>query len=585
MTARPVEAVWVWRFTTAPFKATYGRLGGGSTTYTKDFLQASGECAQQLGDAFHRSPGETIDLLFVWPGGERDGKLFEAADFASNGRLNLRWETDNAPDPWRLYPASHTSALKTFTGDPTHTTEAAADNEFAELQAADLDPWLVVVKLQGETDRLHVRAYLGKPSAGQEHATTAQLPAIVQAAMARVPAGGGCAVATRSVGVETRAPKVVAQVLDAFRRGPNVLLVGPPGTGKTVALEDLRALFEKGSSTVLFDPSRIHNAWPSISVPKGKVRTVVFHPSYSYEEFVIGLYPEPAAAGAGVELKARPGPLLSLAHYASHGDHALLITDEFNRGNAAAIFGDTLALLDKDKRRNLATGEQGAVVDRPYPGLQVDVAQEFSTSAGTAVPAELHLPATLSLVAAMNSSDRSVAPLDAALRRRFSIIRVGPDYDVLADRLGVKAGPSFPTSDDATQWSSQDVARLAVVLLRALNERIELVLGVDFFLGHALLWDVGGADAPAAIASLCAAFDERVASTLRMTFADQDEPLAAVLGVGAPPSTPAPPPAAQVAQWVMPPPALEAVAPPRLRIATTADMVWLDAAKAFYALV
>ena len=150
MTAVPVEAVWVWRFTTAPFKATYGRLGGGSTTYSKDFLQASGDCAQHLGAAFGRSPGQTIDLKFSWPGGERDGKLFEAADFASNGRLNLRWETDNAPDPWRLYPDVDTNPLKTFTGDPSHTNEAAADNEFAQLKAADLDPWLVVVKLQGK---------------------------------------------------------------------------------------------------------------------------------------------------------------------------------------------------------------------------------------------------------------------------------------------------------------------------------------------------------------------------------------------------------------------------------------------------
>jgi 5-methylcytosine-specific restriction protein B len=120
--------------------------------------------------------------------------------------------------------------------------------------------------------------------------------------MAKVPANGGCAVAKPQAGAAARAPKVVAQVLDALQRGPNVLLVGPPGTGKTVALEDLRAQFEAGSAPILFDPSRIHDAWPPASpMPKGKVRTIVFHPSYSYEEFVIGLYPVPAA-GTGIDL-------------------------------------------------------------------------------------------------------------------------------------------------------------------------------------------------------------------------------------------------------------------------------------------
>ena len=149
-----------------------------------------------------------------------------------------------------------------------------------------------------------MRAYLGKPPSDLEHTTTAQLPAVVGSDMAAVPTNGDCAVAIPSSGPSKRAPKVVAQVLDALRRGPNVLLLGPPGIGKTVALEDLRALFDTGSSAVLFDPSRIHDAWPPVtSVPKGKVRTIVFHPSYSYEEFVIGLYPVPAESGTGVARK------------------------------------------------------------------------------------------------------------------------------------------------------------------------------------------------------------------------------------------------------------------------------------------
>jgi 5-methylcytosine-specific restriction protein B len=583
-----VEAVWVWRFTTAPFKATYGRLGGdGSTTYSKDYLQASGECAAALGDVFQRSAGETINLGFLWPGGEREGKLFEAADFSSNGRLELRWETNNAPAPWKLYPVADQSPLKTFIGDPTLTTAAAANLEFEHLKAMDLDPWLIVVKLYGEPDILHVRAYLGNPPPDLVHTATAQLPTVVVSAMASVPTNGGCAVARIPFGAAPRAQKIVDRVLDALTRGPNVLLVGPPGTGKTVALEDLRDLFENGASSVLFDPAKIHDAWSeSAGAPTGKVRTIVFHPSYSYEEFVIGLYPVPAASGNGVDLQPRPGPLLSLGHWASEVPNAgLLIVDEFNRGNAAAIFGDMLALLDKEKRQDMVTGQPGASIDRPYPGLSVDVLNEFATAAGTSVPEQLRLPLSLWLVAAMNSSDRSVAPLDAALRRRFSIVRVEPDYTVLADRLGISTSSSFAPPDDPTAWTPDDVSRLALALLRRLNEKIEVVLGADFLLGHSLLWDVHGSDAESAVISLCAAFDERVASTLRMTFADQDEPLAAVLGAGPPPVAGGTTSGSQIAYWLLPPADLEAVAPPRLRIRLTREFGWIEAANALRALL
>lgn len=583
MAPQPVEAVWVWRFTKTPFKAVYGRLKG--STYTKDFLQPIGPCAKALDEVFRREAGQEIPLTLRWPGGYREGKYFEAADYAENGRLDLRWKTNEPPDPWRLYPDDVDHPLKTLPGDPSHTVEEDANAEWEAFDGRSLDAWLVVVKLHGEQDALHVRAYLGNPPDGLEHTTTARLPEAVRSAMASVPSGGGCAVVRVAPGAGARAPKIVSQILHALSRGPNVLLVGPPGTGKTVALEDLRELFEKGASSLLFDPDILHDAWSELPpVPTGMVRTIVFHPSYSYEEFVIGLYPVPAE-GAGVDLKPRPGPLLSLAHWASDGNAALLVIDEFNRGNAAAIFGDTLALLDKEKRGDPASGQDGATIDRPYADLPVDVAPKFANSSGTSVSQELQLPLSLWVVTAMNSSDRSVAPLDAALRRRFSIVRVEPDYDVLATRLGVASVTNFSGGDDPTTWAPDDVARLAVLLLRRLNDRIELVLGADFLLGHALLWDVGGPDTQSAVGSLCAAFDERVASTLRMTFSDQDEPLAAILLAGPPPATGAPPGGSPIARWVVPPSTLEVVAPPRLRIALTQGLGWVDAARAFQALL
>lgn len=586
MTPRPVEAVWCWRLTASVFKATYGRLPG--TTYSKDFLQPIGACARALEEAFRKQSGDRIDFQWVWPGGARDGLLFEAADYADNGRLDFRWETNNAPDPWKLYPAGDPSPLKTFIGDPTHTNTSDADKEFAAIEARGEEPWLVIVKLQGEDRVLHARAYLTTPPPSLQHTSTSLLPQAVRDTMATTPSNRACGVYTPSSSYVTRASTLIEQILNALSRSPNVLLVGPPGTGKTVALEDLRAMFETPNhEQVLFDPDETHDCWSTVipDVPTGPVRSLVFHPSYSYEEFVVGLIPVPSEAG--IAIQARPGPLLSLAHWASEpGNAALLILDEFNRGNAAAIFGDVLALLDKEKRVDTLTGQEGAVIDRAYPDMALKVPSELGTpTGGDELDIQLRLPASLWIVAALNSADRSVAPLDAALRRRFSILPVGPDYEVLASHFGIAwpEGASIP--EDPESWEPAHALALAVALLEGLNERIELVLGADFLLGHALVWDVGGPDTATITESLAAAFDERIASTLRMTFADQDDSLAAVLGVGPPSSAGAMPEQIAIATWVMPSEAVALVAPPRLRLTSLKELDWQEAGRVLRDLV
>jgi 5-methylcytosine-specific restriction protein B len=581
MTAQSVEAVWVVRYGDTTFKPIYRRMDG---AYSRDYIALGGECGAALYKLFPAlGDGHRVDVVYAWPGGTQEGHL--AVHAHDDPRVDIRWTTSSSPLPWRLYPDADINPLATFPGDPTKTTAHEADAELELLKARNLDPWLVLVKLHGEATTLHVRAYLGSPSPELERASTEQLPLVVRNLIAGIPGNRNCAVVEVPRATAPRAARLMREVLDALERGPNVLLVGPPGTGKTVVLEDLRRFFELGSDGLLFDPDLLHSAWsvPS-SATRGHVRTLVFHPSYSYEEFVIGLYPR--ASTVGIELEARPGPLLSLAHWASDaGRSALLVADEFNRGNAAAIFGDTLALLDKEKRSDPVTGQLGAAIDRPYPDAKVEVAPEFANTDGVEVPRRITLPLSLWIVAAMNSSDRSVAPLDAALRRRFSIVRVDPDYDVLAVRYGIAADQAVRADDPAT-WGTDDVLGLSLNLLRSMNAKIELILGPDFLLGHALLWDVGGDTAEAAVESLAAAFDERVVASLRMTFADQDDPLGALLGVGTAPTTQPPVQTApKFAHWIMPSPDLAAVAPPRLRLRPAASFGWTQAAVAFRDLV
>jgi 5-methylcytosine-specific restriction protein B len=529
VTAQIVEAVAFWRYTGSVFKAVYGRLGsvGG---YTKQYLQVSGDAKTVLDRVLHRGSLPSIKIEWLWPGGSLQADWQEKSSGSDRrGQLDIRVASTTVL-PFMVGDIHLGDPAVTFPGDPNKATAADADIELDNLLKLDLDPWILAVKLRDQPGVLHARAYLGRPQAGFEERGLDRLPLQIAAAMRALPttsAGGGLVL---SGSVKPRAPAIMARIKSALERDPNVLLVGPPGTGKSVALEDMRHEFEQA---VLFDPDQWFDNWsePAGKSTSTKAVSLVFHPSYGYENFVAGLVPH--AHGTGFELRAKPGPLISVAHWAADpGRRALLILDEFNRGPAAAIFGDTLALLDAGKRD--APTSPGATIERPFAELAMEVSAEFSNFSGLAVPRNLKLPATVHIVAAMNSTDRSVAPLDAALRRRFAIIYIGPDYDVLASHLGTAGPDAVPTwtaPAGGVPWTADDVRQLAVRLLMALNSRIALLLGEDFLLGHALLWHVQGNTPEELARSLAVAFDQRIIATLRMTLADQDDALAAVLRI------------------------------------------------------
>lgn len=563
MTPRLVDAVFFWRYQNASVhKPTYGRFKA-PTTYMKDYLQPNSVLAPVLSELLG-PPTQTV--IWAWPGGsDPGGKYLPHGDGVE--RVDLRWSTSNgAPKPWRLTATPGPTTVEVLAGDPTLTTDASADREIAAIIAAGEEPWLIAVHLVGEGSVLHPRVVLRNPSLGREYASVANLPAGLQQAISALPASQvqGVWRPPATGGTPVRAQSIVEQILDAFESSPNVLLVGPPGTGKTVAMEDVRDAFANGQP-VQFDPALNHQAFVSgLTAIPTSVHTVVFHPSYTYEHFIMGLLPDIDSSGSHVIVKPHVGPLIELAIYASQPGHrALLVCDEFNRGNASAIFGDSLALLDSDKRHDPTVPGSGSQIATPFHHLNP------TTASGTHIGAELRLPKQLFVLAAMNSADRSVAPLDAALRRRFAIVYVGPDYAVLRSHLGVD--DSFVTHDktdpgDPSAWlTSVSAAKaVAVAVLECINERIEAVLGRDFLLGHSAMWHVKGSDAVDVLRSIAGAIDMHVTGTLQLSFIDNDAALAAVLNAPTDPSTAAP--AAAAASWQVPPPKTAEVASPRLRV-------------------
>lgn len=527
MVAAPVEAVWVWYYGGTNQKWTYGRFA--KNGFTKDHLQINTAAAEAIQRVYGLVPkdGQKHELEIQWPnGGHLSGRFTFSA-----GRYTLRWDRSpdspekrpwSAPAPWRMTssPDAHFVSPLIGNGEATSGTDAIAAIKAFNDQG--IHSYLVAVKLQGEDSVLHVRSYVKDPGEELEFASTALMPHAVQELVDSLdPNNPSCV--SRVIG-SREADTDVADAITKLKENPNLLLIGPPGTGKSVLLDKLVQHVTSPDLGITFDPDKLYDAWaePEEEMGQGKASTVVLHPSYSYDNLVVGLLPK--VKGKDVQVGVTTGPLVNLAHYASSGNQALLVLDEFNRGNAAAILGDTLALLDKDKR-------DIAHVDLPAYGLPMEVPGEFAADGNTRVASRFSLPRNLWIVAAMNSSDRSVAPLDAALRRRFSIVEIGPDYDLLTARLNAASDSAFDIPWDL--WTPEIAAKLAVELLRGINARIEASLGRDFLLGHSNFWHITGDTAKEKLTSLASAWDLRIVQTMRLALQDDDETLAFIFKAGA----------------------------------------------------
>lgn len=522
MVASSVEAVWVWYYGGVNQKWTYGRFVGDG--FTKDHLQINATASEIVTAVYGLEPGAglTQNLTLRWPGGEVEGSIRWSA-----GRFTLRWIRDadvqepwSSPAPWRLTPDPNEFSSGPLKGNGKANSVQGAIAAIEAFNAADTRAYLVAVKLQGERDVLHLRTYIDEPEDDLDFASTGLLPGVVRALVDELGSKPSC-VALKVDGVP--ADNDVLEIIRKLEKNPNLLLIGPPGTGKSVLLDKLAQHVENPGANVTFDPTERYDAWgESVGTQApGKALTVVFHPSYSYDNLVVGLLPKPQ--GNTVSVGAVTGPLVNLAHYASSGNRALLVLDEFNRGNSAAILGDTLALLDSDKRGS-------AHIELPSYGLPLEVPHEYAVEGDQKVSSRLTLPKNLWIVAAMNSSDRSVAPLDAALRRRFSIIEIAPDYKLLSSHLVANDNADLSAIWD--DWTLGTVAKLSVALLKALNSRIEAALGRDFTLGHSNFWQVGGATPEEALRSLAGAWDQRIVQTLRLALQDDDDTLAFILNAG-----------------------------------------------------
>lgn len=180
MSAAAVEWVLVIRFGPTAHRAVYGRFAG-SNLYSKDYIQLSRkkEFIDDLVSAFPALQGDAISapIVYSWPSGDAQGMLQKK----SADRPHLAWATNNPPPPWRMSENPTSSTVETIKGNPHRKNEGAAEIEFEQLISSDMgQPFLVAVKLKGESSKLHLRVYIDDPRPEFEWADLQTTPTEIQ---------------------------------------------------------------------------------------------------------------------------------------------------------------------------------------------------------------------------------------------------------------------------------------------------------------------------------------------------------------------------------------------------------------------
>lgn len=214
----------------------------------------------------------------------------------------------------------------------------------------------------------------------------------------------------------------------------NLIYFGAPGTGKSYNLNERAGHVFKATN----------------------IRRVTFHPDYTYAQFV-GCY------RPGMDYHVDEDSNKSLQYQMTHGqivykytagpfvdsyiqamthpeEDYLLIIEEINRANPAAVFGDIFQLLDRDSN---GVSEYPVRVSEDLGGYLIknfvrETHEQHPRDDGyedlyTAEEGRnwcvrnMRLPGNLYIWATMNSADQGVFPMDTAFKRRWEFEYLGID--------------------------------------------------------------------------------------------------------------------------------------------------------------
>ena len=207
----------------------------------------------------------------------------------------------------------------------------------------------------------------------------------------------------------------------------NVIFYGVPGCGKSHRINALLHLDDKVNG-----------------LEKEYYKRILFHPEYSYSDFVGQL--RPVTKGKNITYQFDPGPFTEILcdAYKDREHEYFLIIEEINRGNAPAIFGDLFQLLDRKDGVSEYSIDNKDILD--YFERKLEIARESEkddiSAMAQAVEAitrdGIKIPKNLTIFATMNTCDQNVFTLDTAFKRRWRMSRIPNDFNKAPVAWGIK---------------------------------------------------------------------------------------------------------------------------------------------------
>ena len=186
----------------------------------------------------------------------------------------------------------------------------------------------------------------------------------------------------------------------------NRIVFGAPGTGKSFAVnEDREKLLRNDCNT--------------------NYERVTFHPEYTYANFIGAYKPVPSKKGEGITYEFVPGPFMRVyvkaLRSARLGEQKpfLLVIEEINRADVAAVFGDVFQLLDRGDDNASEYPIQASEEIKDYlskPDVLGGVPDDYNY---------IKIPDNMFIWATMNSADQGVFPMDTAFKRRWEFTYIG----------------------------------------------------------------------------------------------------------------------------------------------------------------
>lgn len=217
--------------------------------------------------------------------------------------------------------------------------------------------------------------------------------------------------------------KILSSTATSFTSPEQIIYYGVPGSGKSHEIK--------------------HKLETEYKIPEQNqdvfVERTVFHPEYTNADFIGQIMPK--LVQGKTDFVFKPGPFTSILKkaFCDSQNRYVLIIEEINRGNAAAIFGELFQLLDRIDDESKTTSHEGSLntfgkgwseyfvmnseinnyirdTDDTFDGRALDInGIHFSANTG------IRLPPNLSILATMNTSDQNVFTLDNAFQRRWDM--------------------------------------------------------------------------------------------------------------------------------------------------------------------